>query len=515
MEWESKKELYRSEKMLMKITLPLGWSTYKKKRRKNLSSVFTVAEMLSAAGVCVEEQSEEIRSKAATVVSGVCRLGSRFTKDCICVQLYEDAVDLMTIAMEKGALFCVTRHPVDGVPCVVVDDPSRAYADMCRLYRREEIATTAIVGSIGKTTAKKMVQSVFQTQENTLCDAGNDNQLDCVGYICQHIPRKTTLWVQEVSEDTKGCVEQISKIVQPNLVIITAIDKSHIEEFGDEQGILDEIASITKYMKPDGICITSMDDENTATLIKDRRTVFVSMQNTDADFYSKDVCVNSDGLKFNVIEKKSGYSYAVQLKNVYARHNVYSALYAFAAGVLSGISYDNIVKGLEVYKATGIRQNVYKARGIIVYADCYNAVAKSVRSAVAAADNIPIQGKRVAVLGDIAETGAYAKATHEEIVTIVNDSNFDVLIAYGENLRTATESVETRKDLKIIKPMTRNELNRETKQMAKRGDLVLFKSSHSVGLEKTLKATFPIAYMRKLWEFLFPLIKWRFIMLFH
>lgn len=363
MEWESKRKLYCSEKMLMKLTLPLGYSMYKKKKRKNTNNYFTVEQMLSAAGINISEQCSDIRHKAKEIVSGVCRIGSRFTKNCICIQLYEDAIDLMPIAMKNGALFCITRHSVAGVPCVVTDDPSRVYADMCKLYRRQQISVTAVVGSIGKTTTKKMVQAVYKTQENTLCDAGNDNQLDCVGYICQHIPLKTKLWVQEVSEDTKGCVEQISKIITPDITIITAIDKSHIEEFGDEQGILNEISSITKYMTKSGICITSIDEENTASLIKDCKTVTVSMKSHNADYYAIDVELKDRGLKFKIVEHESNQAYSICLANVYAKHNIYSALYAFAAGVMSGISYVNIIKGLETYEANGVRQNVYKARG--------------------------------------------------------------------------------------------------------------------------------------------------------
>ena len=515
MDWESKKALNRSEEMLMKLTLPLGYLTYKRKKRKEPTRYYTVEQMLSAAGLEIKDQCEEIQSKAKEIVSGVCRTGSRFTKNCICVQLYEDAVDLMPVAMEKGALFCVTRRPVSGVPCVVTDDPSRVYADMCQLYHRDDILVTAVIGSIGKTTTKKMVQAVYARQENTLCDAGNDNQLDCAGYIGQHIPPKTKLWVQEVSEDTKGCVAYISKIIKPNIAIITAIDKSHIEEFGNAEGILNEIASITQYMQEDGICITSIDEANTASLIQDRKTITVSMKSRDADFYAIDVKVDNYGLAFKMVERETQKAYPIRLANVYARHNVYSALYAFAAGVLSGISYENIISGLQAYKSTGIRQNVYKARGVTVYADCYNAVAKSVRSAISTASEIPIQGKRIGVLGDIAETGEYTKEIHDEIISIVNESKFDVLIAYGPNICKAASHAKLRQSLKVLTCDSRAELNKTVKQMIKSGDLVLFKASRSSGLERTLKATFPATYIRKLWEYAYPLIKWRFVMLFN
>ena len=515
MEWETKKDLYRSEKLLMKVTLPLGYLSYQVKKRKNPSAYFTVGELFSAAGLDIDIQSDEIRNKVDDIVSGVCRIGSRFTKGCICVQLYEDAIDLMRIAIKKGALFCITNRAIEGVPCVVVENPIEVYADMCRLYYSSHVSTTAIVGSIGKTTTKKMVQCVYQSQVPTFCDAGNDNQLDCVGYIGQHIPADAKAWIQEVSEDTRGCVEQISKIIQPNIAIITAVDKSHIEEFGDEQGIYNEISSITSHMPEDGICIVSIDEENTAKLIKNRKTVTVSTKSRDADFYATDIEVLLDGLKFKVLERKSENLYDIHLKNAYARHNVYSALYAFAAGVILGISYDNIIKGLQEYKPIGIRQNVYKAKGITVYADCYNAVAKSVRSAINATHEIPVCGKRVAVLGDIAETGAFNEQTHDEIIDIVNSSNFNVFFALGNDICSATNRNLIREDIDVVRCSNRSELNKKLKKCLKKGDLVLFKASHSMMLEKTIKKLFPMKYALKKIEYYWPQIIWRMKVLFN
>jgi len=509
MEWESKKKLYRSETMLMKFTLPLGYLAYKKKKRRNPGNYYTVEQILSAVGLKISEQCEEIQKQAEETVSGIFRIGSRFTKNCICVQLYEDAVDLMPIAMEKGALFCVTKRPVPGVPCVVSDNPARIYADMCQLYRRDGILATAVVGSIGKTTTKKMVYSVYKTAFSTFCDVGNDNQIDGVGYISQHIPKKTDKWIQEVSEDTKGCVEQISKIIKPNIAIITAVDKSHIEQFGSEEGILDEIRSITEHMRSDGICITSMDDENTVGLIKNRKVVFISMNNSEADFYADSITVDTDGLKFDIIDKTAGKVSTMRLRNVFAVHNVYSALYAFAAGVYQGISYENIVKGIEKYKSTGVRQNIFKSKGITVYADCYNAVAKSVRSAINAASEIPIKGKRIAVLGDIAETGDYTESTHAELIDIVNNSNFDVLLALGENICKAIKDNRVRDDLTVISCENHKQLNKVLRKTMKRGDLVLFKASHSGRLDKSLRSVFPFAYVTKMLEYYWPQATWR------
>ena len=68
---------------------------------------------------------------------------------------------------------------------------------------------------------------------------------------------------------------------------------------------------------------------------------------------------------------------------MYALHNVLCALYAFAAGRSENIAPKDIVLGLSRFKPTGVRQNVSKTNdGILVYADCYNAVGRSMKSAI-------------------------------------------------------------------------------------------------------------------------------------
>jgi len=68
MEWESKKKLYRSETMLMKFTLPLGYLAYKKKKRRNPGNYYTVEQILSAVGLKISEQCEEIQKQAEGMI---------------------------------------------------------------------------------------------------------------------------------------------------------------------------------------------------------------------------------------------------------------------------------------------------------------------------------------------------------------------------------------------------------------------------------------------------------------
>ncbi len=497
--------------ILKSITHSIGNRAYRKKLKRNPSMFSTLGELCKKVGIETENFDEQVKAKLDTTVSYVCRYGDRFTENCICVQLYDDTDDIMKKAMTEGALVCLTDHKIDGVPCIVVENTAVTYADMCSIYRdMADIKTTVIVGSIGKTTAKKMVEAVYSKGFNTLCDSGNDNILDSIGSISQHIPEKSEQYIAEVSEDTPGLIAEMSKIVKPDIAIITTIDKSHIEFYGSEENIFNEFRSVTKYMREDGVCIICNDDENAENLIKDKKVVYVSANGNDADFMATDIKVTNEGLNFNVIEKATGNSYPVKLINSFALHNVTSALYGFAAGVVAGVSYEKIIEGLGCYRATGIRQNIYKSGSNVVYADCYNAVAKSVRSAVNASCDIPIKGKRIAVLGDVAEAGDYTESTHLEIVDIINNSTFDVLLTYGVELRKAIANSKMRENLTVLTFDNQKDMNKAIKQQVEKGDLVLFKASHSGKLKDSIAATFPLAYLYQSIKYYTPRVKWHF-----
>lgn len=513
-----RKNVAPSEEKLLKITAPMGNTMYRMRKAFHSDRILTAVELLCVAGVDDSLFTDEVKKVLKRKVSQVCRAGSRFSKDCICVQFDEDGNDVMRWAAQHGALLLVTRSQIDNLPCVVCENPEGVYAKMCRCFKnKSKTETIAVVGSIGKTTTKRMIGAVCSAQYNTFCDPENENQLDCVGYISQHIPPKTQILVQEVSEDYAGSVENISNVISPKIAVITAIDKSHIEQYSSEEDVVKEICSITSDMPDDGTVILNIDEDNIKNLSLDKRVVTVSAKNDNADYYAKNISIKSDGIEFEITDKKANLTYPVKLKYVYAKHNVISALYAFAAGVESGVSYDNIIKGLLEYRTAGIRQNIYTADGIYIYADCYNAVARSVRSAIEGAGHIPVSGRKIAVLGDVEEAGEFSEDTHRDIISAMAQSQFDMLFVYGDKLEAALKSFDNdiENKLKVFCMKNKSDISAYLKKELMPGDLILFKASRKSALEDIIKNLFSKAYRREMTRYYLPIIKWRLKVIFN
>lgn len=509
---EYRDEVNASEELLLKVLGPMSNLAIGLKRIKSRNYLMTLGQIIEifvGQGLFVNTQS--VTKILDHKVSQICRAGSRFSRNCLCVALYGDTDNVMRWAIEHGALAVVTNHQINGIPCVIVESPELFYSIICGHFRAlSPVNITAVAGSIGKTTTKRMITSVFQQQFETFNDPENENQMDCVGYICQHIPKGVEKQVQEVSEDTPGCMSYMSAMLQPDIVVFTTVDKSHIEQFDSQKEIYDEICSITNSMKDNGTVIVALGDTELINRIKDCKIKTVAIDNEDADFYATNIVYSSEGLFFYITDSLSGMTFNVVLHNIFAKHNVLSALYAFAVGVCSGESYDNILKGLDSYRTLGIRQNIYDSEnGVKLYVDCYNAVAKSVESAIVAASQIPIIGKRIAVIGDVEEAGSTSEKIHKDIVQIVNDSSFTHLFTFGPKIKKATEGTKVRESLSIIAFLNKNELTQELKKVAKPGDIVLFKASRKSSLETIIESIWPKAYKKEMRSYSFAKIRWR------
>lgn len=428
----------------------------------------------------------------------ICTVNEYFEKRSICVQMYWCTDDDMRWAVKNGAYIVVTTKQIDHLPCIITDNPLLLYAELCNYYRNlHKVCITEVIGSIGKTTTKRMIHSVLSTQYKTLSNPTNRNLLCHVGYDVQHIPRNVERVIEEVSEDTPGYAKYSSIICKPNNIIITSIDFSHFEAFGSQQAIAEEICSVTHDIDNDAIVIVNKDEFKYFDLIKRGRIVTVSIKDATADFYATNINIEQGGLRFDIVDS-NGHYYKVNLNNIYATHNVLISLYAFATGIHEGISPSQIIQGLKSYKQLGIRQNVFRTEDdIIIYADCYNAVTKSIASAIDAAEMIPLYSyktkpRRIAVLGDVAETGDLLIKTHKDIIEYVNNSSFDVLITYGDNLKNAAKELNKREDLLLYTCDNHEQVEKEIRQLhLTKGDLILFKSSHSGHLEKVMLRVFP------------------------
>ena len=443
----------------------------------------------------LNKKAQAIRGK---IITQICDIHFHYiTKNCAAFVTSVKEADVM---MRKGAAVLITNKDIEKYPCIISSQPYFVYAKLCRYYRdfQKRATVTVITGSIGKTTTKDMVYSVYSGYYDTFCSRKSSNNTETISFLAQHLPNSAEKYIQEVSESAVSGTENLSYILHPDLAILTTIDKSHFEHFGSEEKIVEQVCLITRHMSPNGKVIVNIDEFKHFEMLNGKEVIGVSVQQPTADYYAENIQITAQGLTFDVVVKKSNGRFKVMLNGIFAPHNVISALCAFAAGMQENIPVDYIIKGLADYRTSGVRQNVFQTHnGILLYADCFNAVARSIRAAIEACDKMSVTGKRIAILGDIEEAGTLSSSIHEEVIFYVNHSKFDILLVFGSKTADAVSKMDIRPSLQVEKYIVLSELSSRLKSLAKEGDLVLLKGSHANNLEQCIEHVWPEDYAER------------------
>ena len=174
-------------------------------------------------------------------------------------------------------------------------------------------------------------------------------------------------------------------------------------------------------------------------------------------------------------------------------HNVLDAAYAFAVGSLVGMGEYEIRRGLLNFRQTGMRQNVYPIRDFWVLEDCYNAAPESMQAALKVLAQVAAGkgGRRIAVLGEMREMGNYSETGHRNVGKAAAELPVDLLYTFGQEAsyiaQGALENGLSPTQIKQYKDLNApEELASELKKIVRAGDVLLFKASRAVALERVI-----------------------------
>ena len=388
-------------------------------------------------------------------------------------------------AMEKGAAAVLGEHPIDGIPVLVAAEPLRALAQIAAGWRRMLSAKViGITGSVGKTTTKEMTSAVLQTTFRTGKSLKNYNNDIGVPRSLLKLTPDCEAAVLEMGMSHFGDMSRLTAMVQPDIAVITNIGTMHIEYLGSREGILKAKLEILEGMQPDGLVIANGDEPLLRNAGIDRKTLFFGID-TPCDLQATQVRTYPGGVSFRATGL--GCDFAVQLP-AEGRHHVYDALAAIAVGAVCGVSEENMAKALAAFQNTGDRQKIFRRNGFTIIADCYNAGPESMDAALEVLGARPEPGRRIAVLGDMLELGVCAQAAHYRLGQHAADKA-DMVFAYGENSRRVVAgAADNGMPAENARAYDSQELLvADLRRNARAGDVLLFKGSHGMHMEKAME----------------------------
>jgi UDP-N-acetylmuramoyl-tripeptide--D-alanyl-D-alanine ligase len=207
-----------------------------------------------------------------------------------------------------------------------------------------------------------------------------------------------------------------------------------------------------------------------------------------ADIRASDIKINGD-VKFRLNIAKKREDVIVRLKTL-GRHQIYNALQAAAIGYFAGMDLDEICLGLESAQFPPMRMEPVTINGVRFVNDCYNANVVSMKAALQMIRETPCGGRKIAVLGDMLELGAWTEKAHLEIGVLAAECGLSLLVTVGQAAgHIARAAVEAGMDTHHVLPLPNAaEAAEALRALTHEGDFVLVKGSRRLQLENILES---------------------------
>lgn len=402
-----------------------------------------------------------------------------------------DANDFARQAIEAGASIVVVERWGGGVPekvaVVRVPDSLSALQRFAAWYRRQrEIPVVGITGSNGKTSTKDFTAAVLGRGFNVCATRGNLNNHIGVPLSVLSLEASHTAAVFEMGMNHPGEIAPLCEIARPRIGIITNIGTAHIEYMGSRDSIAEEKGALARSLPEDGALFIPAGCDFHDYFKRRTKARVVGVGNGRGLVRAEDLRQDDGRSRFTlVIDGKP--SAEVDLP-VTGRHMVTNALLAAGAGWFLGMSPLEIAAGLSSTVLTSGRLRRFVSGGITIFDDTYNANPESMAAAIETLAETPLResgGRRYAVLGRMGELGPHAPEAHLRVGRLAAERGLQV-VAVGEGSQGIAEGAGTAEHFSDGEAAAAWLAGH-----AKAGDVVLFKASRSVAIERVMNQAFP------------------------
>jgi UDP-N-acetylmuramoyl-tripeptide--D-alanyl-D-alanine ligase len=377
------------------------------------------------------------------------------------------------------------RVPLPECGIIAVSDTRRALGQLAAAYRKDfSTPLIAVGGSNGKTTTKELIASVLEQKFLALRNEASFNNEIGVPLTLLKLDSHHRAGVMEVGTNHPGELAPLVSMIQPRYGVITNIGREHLEFFGDLAGVAREEGWLAELLPAGGILFLNGDNEWTGEIARrSRATVVRAGFSPGNDWRVGAARVDKQGATFRVEAPRAEFAGEYRL-NLLGRHQLINALFALALGAELGLSRGEIERGLAECKPAKMRLQLWELNGVRVLDDAYNANADSMLAALQTLQDLPCKGRRVAVLGDMAELGASSEAAHEEIGRRAAELGVGQLFAVGKMAAVMARGARDAGLNRVLEFTDVEAAAAAVKSFVKNGDLLLLKASRASRLER-------------------------------
>jgi len=410
-----------------------------------------------------------------------------------------DGHDFLAEVARKATAVLVNRDresPNTGHCAVIrVDDTLKALGRLGAAYRRDfALPIITVAGSNGKTTTKELLAAVLRQKLAAVWSEASFNNQIGVPLTLLKLERSHAVAVLEAGTNHPGELEPLVRMIAPQYGVITSLAREHLEFFGDLAGVAREEGRLAELLPVDGQLFLYGDSEWSERIAKRSAAPVVRVGKTaHNDWRVRSARVDARGVTFTVDGPQAAFNGEYRISLV-GRHQALNALFAIALAVQLGLSRKQLETGLAECKPAKMRMQFWEFNGVRVLDDSYNANPDSMVAALQTMKDLPCKGRRVAVLGDMAEQGAHSEALHEEVGRRAAELGIGQLFAVGRMAGAVARGARNAGLNRVLEFLNLETAAAAVKQFVKAGDVLLLKGSRAAHLERVaelLKASEP------------------------
>ena len=294
--------------------------------------------------------------------------------------------------------------------------------------------------------------------------------------------------VFEIGMNKAGEIEKLSKLVKPNLAVITNVADAHIENFKNTKGIAKAKGEILNNIIKGGTAILNKDDRffnyfyNKAKIKKLNIFTFGKSKNADVRLTKIIENNNSRILQVNIDKRIMN----LKIKDI----NIYNVLASIAVLKSLNLNLENNINLFSNLRPTEGRGKIFQvkrySRNFKLIDESYNSNPLSVKIALNNYSRIKkVNFKKYLLLGDMLELGKKSTFHHKNVSKLINSSDIDKVFVKGE------KSIFTYKYLKKAKRgnilQTNEDVDSILKNIISNNDYLMIKGSNATGLNNISK----------------------------
>jgi UDP-N-acetylmuramoyl-tripeptide--D-alanyl-D-alanine ligase len=378
-----------------------------------------------------------------------------------------------------------SRQDLNPPICLRVENTVAALQQIARYWRRKlDLRVVGITGSVGKSTTKEMVSEVLSTRYRTLKSPGNLNNEIGLPLTMLRLSDGHQRAVFEMGFYVPGEIAFLCDIALPQIGVVTNIGTVHAERAGSQEAIARGKAELVQALPPapDGVAILNFDDPWVRQMEeKTKARVFFYGLSREANLWADNVVgLGFEGILFRL--HYQGETLHVRIPLI-GRHSVHTALRAAAVGLMDGMNWQEILEGLNQGHTQLRLAAVRSQTGALLLDDTYNASPESMLAALNLLDEL--EGRKVAVLGDMLELGPYERGGHE-MVGLRAAQVANVLLTLGERAHMIADAARRAgmKKSSIVEFVEFEPLMDWLKVNLTKEDAVLIKGSHGLRMDR-------------------------------